>query len=81
VDENTGHIPGGGVAAHPDPGIAALLEAGSKTVMQAAHRLRLSTLENQVSTTNSSNDVLYLGFEISSIEGSTTVPFPSAKTT
>ena len=33
--------------------------SGSKTVSHAAHRPRLSTLENQVLPTNSSDDVLY----------------------
>jgi hypothetical protein len=33
--------------------------SGSTTALQAAHRPRLSTLENQVLPTNSSDDVLY----------------------
>jgi hypothetical protein len=58
VDENADHLAGGGVAAHHDTDVAARLEDQIEDP-QAAYRPRRDTLENQVSSTYSSDDVLY----------------------
>ena len=50
VDENTGRISGGGVAAHHDVGVAALLEVRIEDRFAGRGRPRLGTLENQFST-------------------------------
>jgi hypothetical protein len=59
MDENAGGISGGGVAAHHEVGVAALLEVRSKSVLQAAHRPRLGTLENQLFSIYAPDVVLF----------------------
>jgi hypothetical protein len=46
VDENADHLTGGGVAAHHDVGVAALLQVRFKTALQAAHLPRFGTLQS-----------------------------------
>jgi hypothetical protein len=55
VDESAGGISGAEVAAHHDVDIAALLEDH----LAARTPARVGTVENQVLSTNSSDDVLY----------------------
>ena len=59
VDEDAGHLAGGGVAAHHGIGIAALLKVGNEDRLQAAHRPVWDTLENQLFSTNPSDEMVY----------------------
>jgi hypothetical protein len=59
VEENTGRISGGGTAARYDVVIAALLEVRNKDRLAGRARARLSTLENQLFSTNPSDDMSY----------------------
>ena len=52
MDESTGRISGGGVAAHHDVGIAALLEVRIEDRFAGRAPLRLGTLENELFSTN-----------------------------
>jgi hypothetical protein len=59
VDEVAGRISGGGVAAHHDVGIAALLEVRIEDRLAGRALARLGTLENPRFSTNSPDDMLY----------------------
>jgi hypothetical protein len=59
VDENTGDLAGGGVAAHHDVGIAALLEVRIEDRFAGRAPPRLRHLEDQGLSRNSYDDVLF----------------------
>ena len=47
------------VAAHHDVDVVALLDVRIEDHLQAAHQPRLGTLENQLFSTNPSDEMLY----------------------
>jgi gluconolactonase len=59
VDESTGQVAGGGVATHHDVGIAAILETRIEDRFAGRASARLGTLENQLFSTNPSDEMLY----------------------
>jgi hypothetical protein len=59
VDENAGRIAGGGVAAHHDVGIAALLEVRIEDRVAGRVLPSLGTVENQLFSMNPPDDMLF----------------------